>query len=129
MACAYNLHSLLLHITISSVQLQSHVWTHEIPVVWGCDKFSASHSQVINFKGPPPPNCCLHSNSQMLCSAHQRYSTCTPHPRAEKRGICYRFTLRLLKITEGRHKDSGKRQRNQQPQTHAYSVYILLCAV
>lgn len=46
MACAYNLHSLLLHITISEAQPHSHTWTHGIPLMGGCGNFCVSHSEV-----------------------------------------------------------------------------------
>lgn len=49
-ACAYNLHSLRLYITISWARPHSHTWTHGIPLVGGCDDFCASHSEVIEFK-------------------------------------------------------------------------------
>lgn len=120
-ACAYNLHSLLHYITIS--QTEPH-WTHEIPMVGGCEFLCASHSGIIKFKTSPPPSCCLHSDSQMLCSAPPLHMHASPEGRGERPLLPF---PPAAAENNQRHKTPGNTktvprdcsQRNEQLCTHA----------
>lgn len=106
-----------------------HMFGHGIPAAWGYDNFSASHSKIINFKGP--------SNSQLWYPRQQadvvQCSSPPLHMQASPEG---RVKRHLLPFPPAAAENNwGQTQRlwletvPKEQATHSYCVYTLLCAV